>query len=209
MPSIDDGETVETTFQLVGRMFLCLLDELERANLLGKSSEIQNLGLIMSLFMAVANDHRDSGLLEESKKEPIGPAKHKKSWRPHTFDNHILAYARKYDIDLAGRNDTERIISEADGAVDLPVVESKAGKADPFKFTRELSTYKTKCGGFGAFMTSRMSGRKSCHQGIGGDNLDITTWSSAARKKMAFNKRDPLGKKEIDAIKQGMVLQLG
>ncbi|KXX80644.1 hypothetical protein MMYC01_203400 [Madurella mycetomatis] len=194
---IDDGETVETTFQLVGRMFLAILAKLERANLLGRNSEIQNLGLIMSLFMAVANDHRPYGLLEKSRKELIGPAKDKKWWQPHAFDNHILAYARKYDIDLAGRDDTERIIAEANDAVELPTVESKAGKADPFKFARELDAYKMKCGGISAFMTSRMSGRKSCHQGIGGDNLDITTWSSAARKKMAFDERDPLGKRKL------------
>jgi hypothetical protein len=42
---------------------------------------------------------------------------------------------------------------------------------------------------------------------IGGDSLDITTWTSAERKKKAYDKKDPLGK-EIDAIKEGLILDL-
>jgi hypothetical protein len=43
---------------------------------------------------------------------------------------------------------------------------------------------------------------------MGGDGCDITTWPSATRKKHSFDKKDPLGKKEMDAIKQGMVMQV-
>lgn len=44
---------------------------------------------------------------------------------------------------------------------------------------------------------------------IGGDTLDITTWTSEERKRKSFDKKDPLGKAEIDAIKNGLVMSLG
>lgn len=46
------------------------------------------------------------------------------------------------------------------------------------------------------------------HGPIGGDQYDITTWSSAERKKHSFDKKDPLDKKMIKALKQGLVMQL-
>jgi hypothetical protein len=44
---------------------------------------------------------------------------------------------------------------------------------------------------------------------LGGDSLDLTTWSSAERKAHSFEKKDPLGKEIMDAIKKGEVLQVG
>jgi hypothetical protein len=201
---IDDGETVEATYQLIGRLFLSMLATLERENLLAKDSEIKSLGMIMAVFMTLPNDSRPYGLLEESKQESIGPAKDKKKWNPHSFDNQILAYARKYDIDLVGPHDIAIAISEADGNADLPVPASNTGKADPFNFTKGLKAYKSQCGGITGFLAG-----KKAKTSIGGDALDITTWTSAERKRKSFDKKDPLGKKELDAIKNGMVMSLG
>ncbi|KAK4098436.1 hypothetical protein N658DRAFT_488487 [Parathielavia hyrcaniae] len=202
---IDDGDTCDDTHQLIGRLFMSMLAQLEGKKLLSKDSEIVNLGLVMALFMDLARSVRDYGLLEESNEESLGPAKEKKHWEPHAFDGQILAYARKYDIDLVGPHNIDETVAAADGDADLPAEGSVGGKADPYGFAKALKKYKTQRGGICAFLT----GTKSSKTPIGGDNLDITTWTSAKRKSKAFDKRDPLGKKEIDALKEGLVLSIG
>ncbi|KAJ4294715.1 hypothetical protein N0V88_004949 [Collariella sp. IMI 366227] len=51
------------------------------------------------------------------------------------FDDHVLAYARKYDIKLVGPKDLDDIIANADEDVDLPVSDPTAKKLDPFGLT--------------------------------------------------------------------------
>ncbi|KAK4133942.1 hypothetical protein BT67DRAFT_381493 [Trichocladium antarcticum] len=201
---IDDGETVDATFQLIGRLFLSMLATLERENLLGKDSPIPNLGLIMAIFMTLPSDLAPYGLLDDSKKEAIGPAKDKKKWQPHTFHHQILAYARKYDIDLVGPHNIADAVAEAEPDADLPAPASNTGKADPFGFAKGLKAYTNQCGGITGFMVG-----KTPRTPIGGDTLDITTWTSDERKRKSFDKKDPLGKAEIDAIKNGLVMSLG
>lgn len=184
---------------------MSMLAQLEQEKLLAKDSEIKSLGLIMALFMDFAVNSRDYGLLEDSKTESLGPAKDKKKWDPHAFENQILAYARKYDIELVGPSSALDTIDEADADVDLPVPESNTGKADPFDFAKALKKYIKDYGGVTAFMAQNNKPLTP----IGGDSLDITTWTSAKRKSKAFDKKDPLGKAELKALKEGMVMQLG
>jgi hypothetical protein len=202
---IDDGDNADAIHELIGRLFMSMLAQLERKKLLSKDSPIISLGLVMALFMKFARGARDYGLLGDSEEEPLGQAKDKKKWQPHYFDNYILAYARKYDIKLVGPYNIDEIIADADPDVDLPVEMSSNSKADPFGFARCLADYIVEFGGSTAFL----AGNKSSRTPIGGDNLDITAWSSAKRKSKAFDKKDPLGKKEIDALKKGLVLSIG
>ena len=168
-----------------------MLAHLEREQLLSKNAEVPNLGLIMALFMNLARGLRPYGIIEGGFQESIGPAKDKKKWDPDMFDKQILAYARKHGIDLAGPHGIEKAVAEADADVDLPAPASnRTAKADPFHFAKGLKKYKSE-------------------HGKGGDKLDITTWTSAERKSHSFSKKDPLGKKEINALKQGMVMSLG
>ncbi|KAK4116051.1 hypothetical protein N656DRAFT_786541 [Canariomyces notabilis] len=178
LTQIEDGDLADATFLFCGRMFMSMPATLEREHLLKKDSEIKNLGQIMSLFKDIAIALRNYGILEDSNKEALGPVSDKKSWIPHAYENQIYAYALKYGIELVPVGKGSRATSELKGDSDLPVPESNTGgKADP--------TSKTP---------------------IGGDLLDITTWSSSERKAKNFNKKDPLGKKELDALKQGMVM---
>jgi hypothetical protein len=180
-----------------------MLARLEREKLLSGDSEIKNLGLIMAAFMDFAHDCRDYGLLEESKTEALGPAKDKKKWEPHAFDNQILAYARKYGIELVGPDNIERIIGDANANVDLPAPQSNTGKADPFGFSKSLKKYKIEEGGGTAFII----GNDNIMTPIGGDSLDITTWTSAKRKSKAFDKKDPISKELMKGIKnEGLVV---
>ncbi|KAL2022227.1 hypothetical protein VTK56DRAFT_5837 [Thermocarpiscus australiensis] len=211
---IDDGSYVDATYEVIGRLFMTMLAILEREKLLGKDSEIKNLGLIMALFMDIAADARRYGLLEVDEKEPLGPAEDNKEWIPHAFDNQILAYARKYGIDLVGPSHIAEIIAEAKGDGTLPVPDSEPNStrtgnpygADPFNFYDAMQTYKLEFGGVTAMLAGTS---KKTNSIIGGDNLDITSWSSAERKRKSYDGKDPLRKKEIDALKQGLVLTMG
>lgn len=200
----DDGDTIDDTFRLIGRLFMSMLALLERENLLAKNSEIKNLGLIMALFMKVATEYREFGILEDSSKEALGPKAKKKSWKPHAYPDQIAAYARKYDIPLVGPKHVAALIAQAKAGADLPEPAANTAAADVFGFVKGLKAYKVNCGGITAFLSRRA---KKGTTKIGGDALDITTWTSAERKKYAFDKKDPLGKAELDALKRGDVMQ--
>ncbi|KAK3376270.1 hypothetical protein B0T24DRAFT_549857 [Lasiosphaeria ovina] len=205
---IDDGDLADATFQLLGRMLMSTLAHLEREGLLAKDSEILNLGTVMGLFMMVASDMRDYGLLESDKAEALGPAKDKKRWVPSAFDNQILAYARKYDIALAGPPNMVGYIANANADVNLPVPASNTGPAaDPFGFAKALKAYKTR-GNPAAFIL-QMRRAEKCKSKIGGDISDLTSWKSAERAKVAFRKKDPLGPKEIAAVARGDIISIG
>jgi hypothetical protein len=108
------------------------------------------------------------------------------------LDKKVLAYAKKHNIELKGlldiENKLEKPKAEAD-MLELPASDAKEG--DPWNWKQALAQYKKKHGG----------------PDIGGDHLDITTWTSAERKKASFDKKDPMNKKMIDAIKQGLIMQ--
>jgi len=99
-----------------------------------------------------------------------------KSWRPHEFPSHIVAYARMYDIKLVGPHKIDELISETNADVDLPVPESNTGaRADPFQFEKALKEYNTNCKGALQFLSRMSRWSKAGKTPIGGDCLDITT----------------------------------
>ncbi|KAK4159952.1 hypothetical protein QBC43DRAFT_120756 [Cladorrhinum sp. PSN259] len=211
---IDDGEAADATWRLMGRLFLSMLAEFERDGLLTNDGPVKNLGFIMTVWMSIPSDMRGYSLLEESTlSEPLGPIKRGvKKWWPHSFDKQILAYARKYDITLKGLQDLDDLIEEiqGDGEGDLPDPEHNTEKADIFHYKRELKRYKEKYGGVPHFMsTHARKGKTTPKSAMGGDNLDITAWTSADRKAAAFKKKDPLTKKDLDMIKEGCVMSRG
>lgn len=187
---------------------MCMLAQFERVGILpdqSKHSAFPNLGLVMALFMDFAHSARDYGLLESDKKVWLGPMKDKKKWQPHYYDRHILAYARKYDIALAGPRNINITITDAKADVELPTPESNnTDKADPFGFVKTLKKYKEEYSGITSFFTGKPS-----PTGIGGDSLDITSWTSAKRKSKAFDKKDPLSAGHRAALKKGEVLSIG
>ncbi len=201
---IDDGDGVNALFELLGRMFMSILAQLERAGLLSADSELKSLGWAMGLFLETAHASRAYGLLEDPDEETLGPAKDGKAWQPQFFENQILAYAQKYKIALAGPSKLEALIAETDADVDLPDEASNTGNADPFRFAKGLEEYISQNGTVDAVI----GGRPLSEPRIGGDRLDITTWTPSERKKASYNNKDPLGRKEIEAIKKGMVMQL-
>jgi len=179
---------------------MSMLAQLSRANLLSPDSELKSLGWVMALFMDMAHAARNYGLLEDPAEEALGPAKAGKTWQPQYFEQQILAYAQKHKIVLVGPAKIETLVADTDGDVDLP----DEAADDPFGYSRELKEY-IDMNGKVDFV---MNGKPLTAPRIGGDDLDITTWTPAERKKASYNNKDPLGRKEIEAIKKGMVMQL-
>ncbi|KAK3392889.1 hypothetical protein B0H63DRAFT_456767 [Podospora didyma] len=171
-----------------------------------ESSEILNIGTVMALFIMYAVDAREYGLLEESKAESLGPAMDKKKWHPHEFASYILAYVRKYDIELMGPSKIAQYIKDVEADVALSDTAPNTASADVWGFAKALKAYTTREGNPGAYMAGR---REHHNSKIGGDSLDLTTWTSAERKAKSFKRKDPFGKAEIDAIKRGDVLSMG
>ncbi|KAK1995840.1 hypothetical protein LX36DRAFT_659190 [Colletotrichum falcatum] len=182
----DDGEFCSHTARLIGNLFLAMLARLEREGVMAPDSEVKDLGHVMAGMLKVAAAFRGFSLLEDgtrmkkSKKRPF-------PFDEDSFDNYVAAYAKKHGITLRGVPGLKGLLADVDNSVELP---TEAEGDDPWGFAAALSDYK--------------KGRK-----IGGDDLDITTFSSAERKSSSFNNKDPLGKKEIEAIKKGMVMMLG
>ncbi|KAI0182134.1 hypothetical protein GGR52DRAFT_568336 [Hypoxylon sp. FL1284] len=188
---VDDGDYAEETMRLVGRMFLNMFAQLDAQKLVGDASDVKSLGTIMAMYLAIAADMRLSSILKHDGKKGT------KKFEPERFDDAVLSYANKRGVTLQGPRDIDELTAALNGNVDLP----KEGAKDPWGWEAGLAKYKKRYAG----RTNAMVKRKS--PDIGGDALDITTWTSAERKAASFNKKDPLGKREIDAIKKGMVMQ--
>jgi|SRR6187551_3132616 len=95
---------------------------------------------------------------------------------------------------------TSKTLSEANSDVDLPVNKSSAGpKADPFGFEKALKAYSTEYKGVTQFLSKR---RKAGKTSIGGDALDITTGTSAERKKFSFDGKTRLGRRRLQPSKE-------
>lgn len=141
---------------------------------------MKDLGLVMALYMQVASSIRqDNSLLEGSSQDA-------------RFDDYVLAYANKHAIPLVGPADIDEIAAECDGTVKLPIATAK--KPDPWGVEAAIQKHVKMHGrpGLGSDKTVK----------IGGDAYDIMAMSTWERASHSFNKKDPLGKREIEALKK-------
>ncbi|KAF7156735.1 hypothetical protein CNMCM5623_000408 [Aspergillus felis] len=199
--SVDDADAVYATLVLAGRMFLAMLAKLEHLNLLKPDSEVKNLGFIMASYikLAATEDILDLHDVTDEIKKNNG-TNETFTFVRSDFASHILAYAKKYNIKLVGRKGIDKIIEDLDDEAELPERDEDPS-GDPWNLAGASKEYVKKH----AFYHN---GRKGFKSQLGGDALDITTWSSAERKKASFDGKDPLGKEERDAIKEGLVMSL-
>ncbi|KAI0112263.1 hypothetical protein GGR51DRAFT_508660 [Nemania sp. FL0031] len=189
----DDGEGVHDAVRLVGRLFLAMLAQLDGLSLVGDATAVKSLGCTMAMYMVLAHDMRKCNAIDDSPRKPYGSAG---KFQPDYFEDAVLAYANKRGVTLRGPANIEEIIADAVGDVALPA----RNAADPWGFKAGLRTYKSRYAGS---LLSPM-GPKS----IGGDKYDITAMSPRERKEAAFDGKDPLNKKTIDALKKGMVMHM-
>ncbi|KAI0552862.1 hypothetical protein F4679DRAFT_581369 [Xylaria curta] len=183
---IDDGDSLHESMQLVGRMFLSMLAKLDDLGLVGDATAVKSLGCTMAMYMELATNLRESDALEEDYDSDESSPEGRK-FQPDSYDDAILSYANKRGVTLRGPDDIEETIAKANGDVKLPAKNAK----DPWGWTAALKKYKKDQGGK-----------------IGGDRYDITTMSSAERKEASFDNKDPFTKKDMDAIKKGMVMSM-
>ncbi|CAI7654537.1 unnamed protein product [Penicillium pancosmium] len=109
------------------------------------------------------------------------------------FDKKVLAYALKHDIVLPRLLRTEKTVEElSDKARAFNLPEFDTNDNDPWQLRKTLKKY-----------TPAGEGKK-----MGGDKYDVTTWTSAKRKKNSSGRKDPCSKEMMDNIKKGMVLSL-
>lgn len=205
--SVDSADAPHDTLVLVGRQFLAMLARLEHLNLLKPDSEVKNLGLIMALYIKLAatedifDFHDDT---DEIKKN--NGTDETFTFVPSEFPSYILAYAKKYNIKLVEATGVDKVIEDLDDEVELPERSRDEHPlsdllCDPWDLKGASKEYVEK-------HAIDYDGRRGLKTHLGGDYLDITTWTSAERKNASFDGKDPLGKEEIDAIKKGMVLGL-
>ncbi|KAF4261541.1 hypothetical protein CNMCM8812_000726 [Aspergillus fumigatus] len=199
--SIDDSSAVYATLVLAGRTFLAMLAQLEHLDLLKPDSEVKNLGFIMALYikLAATEDIIDlEDVIDEIKKN--NGTDETFTFVRSNFPSHILAYAKKYNIKLVGPTDIDEVVEDLEDGAELPERDEKPF-GDPWNLSGATEEYFDNYTGY-------YDGRKGWKTRPGGDTLDITTWSSADRKKASFDGKDPLGKEERDAIKKGLVMSL-
>lgn len=199
--TIDDSSAVYATLVLAGRTFLAMLAQLEHLDLLKPDSEVKNLGFIMALYikLAATEDIIDlEDVIDEIKKN--NGTDETFTFVRSNFPSHILAYAKKYNIKLVGPTDIDEVVEDLEDGAELPERDEKPF-GDPWNLSGATEEYFDNYTGY-------YDGRKGWKTRPGGDTLDITTWSSADRKKASFDGKDPLGKEERDAIKKGLVMSL-
>lgn len=101
-------------------------------------------------------------LLQSDEEKIVNRSSPKFQFNPSNFDSHVLAYANKFAITLYGLYNIDMLVAELDTDAKLP-----AAGEDPWSWNDALKAY---------------SKDYAVNGKIGGDSLDITTWSSADRK---------------------------
>lgn len=171
-----------------------MLARLGAENLLDENAAVKNLGLIMALYIKIASIFRNVCLLDEDKEE-ICTKPSRFTWTPDRFDDYVNAYAAKFGITLRGLDDIEELTADLDTDVSLPALQGCWG------WSRSFESYEKR------YASSPPMGPSQSQ--IGGDGLDIITWTGAERKRYNFDRKDPLSAAILKDIKKGMVMCLG
>ncbi|KAM7195171.1 hypothetical protein V8F33_006845 [Rhypophila sp. PSN 637] len=213
--SIDDSVGIWQIYHLVAR-------RLEHLGLLSTTSEVRNLGLIMSLFMKLAADNEanvrclevggDKTPFDKSVKLTLADGRTTTyKYSIESFDRIIFMYLKKYAIppaDLPGDNswfgilddDWDENKNDYNSDVDDEMKEfclPGGTKEDPFGLNEAVKAYVETYG--------RQTGGPNSKAVMGGDKYDITPMSVKERKAASLTGKDPLSRKEIKSLKEGMV----
>lgn len=191
---VDNGDLAQETVILLEHMFLTMLAELEKQDSLGANSNVRNLGLIMGFYASKASEVHSAGYVNTDTDSKA------KTYRGQNFVPYLLGYTRKHNIAMHGPSDIDKIIAEGEEEAEENDVKLPTAKKDPWKWATAFKAYERK-------NQAASHGRRRKTK-IGGDSLDITSFSSQERKAASFTKKDPLTADMIKAIKEGLVLQL-
>ncbi|KAK8055629.1 hypothetical protein PG993_000856 [Apiospora rasikravindrae] len=179
----EDGDRIMKTVSAIGTMFLTALNELDKAGLLKADSPIEDLGLVMAVYLEWSSDLGEYGLGEDD--EDDDEDEEKPSWRTS-----VVAYAKKAGIDLGesgvfSANELVSSLEEDNGGSIAPL--AGQAKADRWGWKKTLASLK------------KLSPK------FGGKEYDITQWTRAERAKHAFDKKDPLANIPEKELKAGNI----
>jgi len=185
----DDGEMIEKTAEQIARMVLAALAMLDGKAQLADATDIKNLGWVMALYQEMAKSMQGQGLLDDVQPSDLETFE----FHASSLDLYLQAYANRCGIVVPGVADIS-----ADCAITMPDMTAK----DPWGWATSFSNYQRMCipPGFAAHGTQERT--------IGGDGLDISTWTSADRKRHAFDHKDPLPRGTVKKLKEGLILAL-
>ncbi|KAH7137570.1 hypothetical protein EDB81DRAFT_799567 [Dactylonectria macrodidyma] len=186
----DDGQIISETASQIARMVLAALAALESDGILSGNSHSNNVGWMIAMYIAMASMFRDLSLIQGNRQLK---AKLFKFWAGN-FDLYLQAIAHRLNITIP---DTENVSKNIEHTM------PKGNRKDPWGWVRSFAQYKR------TSVVPRYAFRGEHRRTIGGDGLDITTWSSAERKQYNFDDKDPLSQKTIESLKEGLVLVLG
>lgn len=183
----DDGDMIEETAEQIVRMVLTALALLEHKAQLANDTDIKNLSWVMGLYQEVAKSMQGQGLLDKA------PTSNIEKFHAGDLNLYLQAYAHRCSITLPGVAD-----ASTEAGITMPSMDAK----DPWDWATTFSNYQLVCEppGYAYRGTHRRS--------IGGDGLDISTWTSAERKRHAFDHKDPLPRGTAKKLKEGLILAL-
>ncbi|KAJ5636180.1 uncharacterized protein N7484_009493 [Penicillium longicatenatum] len=183
---VDDGESVKSVWKLISFMFLSMLIALENEGLLGPKSKVKNLGMIMALFLQLMKKERPSD--------------------GKNFEIYVFAFAILHQVELIGLPKStfdmlrEEFLRNPDilpGAVSDSDSDSESDSNSdseyPWVVKDALDDYM----------------EQEAPRSVGGDDLDITAWTSAERERYHFGGQDPLSEETISALEKGDILTFG
>jgi len=96
-PVLEDGPRAQLTLNLIGCAVLTTIAQLEREGLLTPDSAIKDLALILSEYLDIADSFEPSG------------------FDPDGWNNHIVGYAKKHNIDLGFTANRAKEMEEREG----------------------------------------------------------------------------------------------
>lgn len=185
----DDAGAVPDIIGLIGRAFMTMLNELERADELSPNSSFKDLALVVSLALIFLDEYQNEDAIGEIDEEDV-------------WTSQIVLYAQKHDIDLINSG-----VSGIEELVKHITVSPKSVRRDKWpnpgpdrwSFTKAVSThliyivlltlyqfrtYELKHGDSGISM-------QPSNGHMGGSKYDITKMPKAQRRKHSFDKKDP------------------
>ena len=207
--TLEDGQTLKLAATLVVRMVLSTFSSLEKRHLLSKNSEVKNVGLVMALYLKLAYTLRQQSAFDPawwppSQTEPTSAAQGRKvklrDFSPAKFGSYVLTYATRNKVALCGVESLERYTSALDAYITMP---KEAAKDDHWGWFSGFNEYLQ----LGVLSPAAIKTRPRMI--IGGDVLDVTTWTSDERKMYSAEKQDPLTDEHISAVCGGAVLDIG
>ncbi|KAF5127127.1 hypothetical protein E5D57_008055 [Metarhizium anisopliae] len=183
----DDGEMTEKTAAQIARMVLAALAILDGKVQLADDTDTKNLGWMMALYQEMANSMQEQGLLGDA--HPLNPKMFK--FRAGNLNLYLQSYAYRCGITVPGVADISK-----DTDITMPKMTAR-----PMGLGEDLFELP-------AHVRSTYAFRGTHRRAIGGDGLDISTWTNLERRHYAFDKKDPLANDTVKTLKEGLVLTL-